>query len=241
MSGYKVGRLITVDGIDGVGKNTQATKLRDYITQTQGDCGFFSFPRYETPTGKLVGDYLKSGRSDLNLLERAELYSNDRAAARLEIIDILMRGINVVCDRYVDSNLAYFSSFARLEPNVSKHYDIHVKHFILELEYKQLHMPKPDLTFILSMSPEKARELVLKKDKRSYTDDKLDHHERNTSLLELTSDFYNKQAVTGGSHYRLVDCLNTTLNEVRSIDDIHSEIVEHCNHKFGSGNKTYLS
>lgn len=223
---YRVGKLITVDGIDGVGKNTQSKKLVEFIKGIHGDCGFFSFPRYETPTGKLVGDYLQSGRDDLNLLERAALYSNDRAAARLEIIDLLMRGIDVVCDRYVDSNLAFFSSFAQMEKNVSRNYDMHVKHFILELEYKQLCLPKPDQTFILSMTPEKARQLVLKKDPRNYTDEKLDLHERNDRLLELTSDFYNKQALTGGNHYVLIDCVDTEKDAVRTVEDIHKEITD---------------
>lgn len=233
MSSYRTGKLITVDGIDGVGKNTQSLKLVEFLTKLHGQCGFFSFPRYETPTGKLVGEYLKSGRNDLNLLERAALYSADRAAARLEIMDYLMRGIDVVCDRYVDSNIAFFSSFAKMEQNVSRNYDMHVKHFILELEYKQYHLPKPDMTFILSMSPEKARQLVLKKDKRNYTDAKLDAHESNDQLLELTSDFYNKHALTGGDHYNLIDCVDKEVDAVRTIDDIHKEITDKYVERFG--------
>lgn len=223
---YREGKLITIDGVDGVGKNTQSKLLVDYIKKVQGDCGFFSFPRYETPTGKLVGEYLKSGRTDLNILQRAELYSQDRAAARLEIINYLMQGIDVVCDRYVDSNCAYFTSFAKMEKGVAANYDIRVKHFIEELEYKQLCLPRADKTFILSMPLDESRRQVLHKDKRHYTDDKLDLHERDDILLGHVQEYYNAFAFTKQQHYSFIDCRDPDTKAVRSKESIHKEIVE---------------
>lgn len=237
MGNYRQGKLITIEGVDGVGKNTQSLLLRDKIKEMHGDCGFFSFPRYDTPTGKKVAEYLNTGAQNLSLLRRAELYSNDRKAARLEILDYLMRGVDVVCDRYVDSNVAFFSSLAKLTPNTASNYDVRVREFIKALEYKQYNLPHPDITFILTMPFEKSRELVLKKDTRDYTKEKLDVHERNTQLMEITSKFYESLVVTtpgeySSSHYKLIDCYDPDSDSVRTVESIHKQVLEHYTDRF---------
>lgn len=227
------GMLISIDGIDGVGKNTQSIILRDKIREVRGDCGFFSFPRYNTPTGKLVGEYLNSGRDDLTLTERARLYSNDRLAAKEEMLSYLERGIDVVCDRYVDSNLAFFSSFAKMAVNAQPGDDKKMVDSIEQLEYEEMGLPVADLTFILLLSTELATQMVETKKERDYTKEKLDAHERNKELL-VNSLAYYQTLDKKADRYKLINCSadNQTVMSVTSISGIlFTAYLSQCNGK----------
>lgn len=211
----KQGRLIAIEGIDGVGKNTQAKLLRDHIAIMKGECGFFSFPRYETPTGALVGEYLKSGRNDLTLEQRAGLYADDRLAARDEMLSYLNRGVDVVCDRYITSNLAYFSQFEKMdrpnaEPTIVNH--------ILNQEFNINKIPHIDLLIVLSLPIAVSDALMQKKAEREYTSEKLDLHEANRKLQLACQEYYN-------SYEEAVLYCNDGDESIMPIEDIHKEVV----------------
>lgn len=211
----KKGKLIAIEGIDGVGKNTQAKLLRDHIVNTKGECGFFSFPRYDTPTGALVGEYLKSGRNDLTLEQRAALYGDDRLAAREEMLSYLDRGVDIVCDRYVTSNLAYFSQFEKMdrpnaEPTIVNH--------ILNQEFNINKIPHIDLLIVLSLPIAVSDVLMQKKAEREYISEKLDLHEANRKLQLGCQEYYN-------NHEEAVLYCNESDDSIMSIEDIHKEVV----------------
>lgn len=227
----EMGRLITIEGIDGVGKNTQAKLLAEFDACVFGDCGFFSFPRYNTQTGAKVGEYLNGTSGELNILQRAKLYADDRLAAKEEIMDYLYRGYDVVCDRYVDSNIAFFTSMAKVSGNQSN-YASCVRSYIEWNEYTRNQLPVPTHTIVLIMSVENSNKLVEAKEARNYTDKKKDLHEGNNTLLENTNEFYKTMGipalftkVTSNRNVITLDCGDET-GGVRSVKDIHVEIVE---------------
>lgn len=229
-SGYEIGKLITIEGIDGVGKNTQAVMLRDYLAKEYGDCGLFSFPRYDTPTGKLVRAYLNGELGELNILQRLKLYADDRLAAREEILDYLFRGYDVICDRYVDSNLAFFKTFAQMESDAQRNYDTCVSSYITRLEYEINQMPKANATFVLRMNVEDSHKLM--QNRYSGDESKKDGHERNIELLTRTSDYYrsirlgyNTNKDTKDTCYYPIECGDLN-GGIRSIDSIHQEILK---------------
>lgn len=189
------GRLIAIEGIDGVGKNTQAKLLHEHIVKTKGECGFFSFPRYDTPTGKLVGEYLKSGRTDLDLRGRAKLYADDRLAAKDEILSYLDRGVDVVCDRYITSNIVYFEQFARMgQPELVDVIGKEIEHN----EFVINGIPKIDLLITLTASLEHFNSMMESKAKREYTDSKLDKHEANYELIKGCHFLYGEYGLQNG-------------------------------------------
>lgn len=189
------GKLIAIEGIDGVGKNTQAKLLYEYIKNTKGECGFFSFPRYDTPTGKLVGEYLKSGRNDLDLRGRAKLYADDRLAAKDEINSYLDRGIDVVCDRYITSNIVYFEQFATMgEPELVNVIGKEIEHN----EFVINGIPKIDQLITLTASLDHFNSMMESKAKREYTDAKLDKHEANYELIKGCHELYGKYGYDNG-------------------------------------------
>lgn len=192
----KRGKLIAIEGIDGVGKNTQAKLLRDEIIKLKGECGFFSFPRYSSPTGILLGEYLNSGRNDLDLYGKAKLFSDDRLAAKDELYSFLDRGIDVVCDRYITSNVVYFEQFAEMHnPElvgvIGK--DIEHNEFVIN------GIPMIDYLIVLSTSLKQYDTMMESKAKRTYTDQKLDQHESNKELIKGCHAKYNHEGAR--EHY----------------------------------------
>lgn len=190
------GRLIAIEGIDGVGKNTQAKLLHEHIIKMKGECGFFSFPRYDTPTGKLVGEYLKSGRTDLDLRGRAKLYADDRLAAKEEILSYLDRGVDVVCDRYITSNIVYFEQFARMgTPELVGVIGKEIEHS----EFVINGIPKIDQLITLTASLDHFNSMMESKAKREYTDAKLDQHEVKFELIRGCHELYGKYGLENGT------------------------------------------
>jgi len=226
------GKLIAIEGIDGVGKNTQAKLLHQHIIEKKGECGFFSFPRYDTPTGKIIGDYLKSDRDDLDLRGRAKLYADDRLAAKDEILSYLDRGIDVVCDRYITSNIVYFEQFARMEqPELV---DIIGK----EIEYNEFvinGIPKIDQLITLTASLDHFNSMMESKAKREYTDAKLDKHEANYDLIKGCHELYGRYGFREGS---LITCDKN--NELLDIDTVFKMVLI-CYNNFEKDKKTIRS
>jgi dTMP kinase len=98
------GLFITFEGIDRSGKSTQAKMLCDAL----GDGALLVREPGGTPTGERIRELLKD--PDLNMTGNAEAALF--AAARAELVETVIKpalagGRIVVCDRYVDSSLAY--------------------------------------------------------------------------------------------------------------------------------------
>ena len=110
-----VTHIISIDGLDGVGKSTFAKNLTDYLNKSKliSDVNvmYQHFPRYDTDTGKKILSLLKYG--DLTnptcIDELVIACANDRVNWWHEIHDKLIENpINViVADRYRISNLIY--------------------------------------------------------------------------------------------------------------------------------------
>lgn len=95
------GCFIVIEGIDRSGKTTQSR-----ILSTIEGFQYVRFPNRDTPTGKLIDDYLK-GSVEMSPQVNHLLFSANRWESINEIESILDSGINVVCDRYIYSGIAY--------------------------------------------------------------------------------------------------------------------------------------
>ncbi|MEO1095432.1 MAG: dTMP kinase [Cyanobacteria bacterium J06638_28] len=114
------GKLIVFEGVEGSGKSTQLRHLQAWLTAYPG---FQKLQRQQIipallttrePGGTDLGKYLRSllleGESSTALAAPAELllYAADRAQHVEEVIrPALQAGSWVLCDRFVDSTLAY--------------------------------------------------------------------------------------------------------------------------------------
>ena len=98
------GLFVTLEGIDRSGKSTQAAMLADAL----GDGAVAVREPGGTAAGERVRDILKDPGVELGAEAEALLF----AAARAELVRQVIRpaldaGRTVVCDRFLDSSLAY--------------------------------------------------------------------------------------------------------------------------------------
>ncbi|MGI6558187.1 MAG: dTMP kinase [Limnochordia bacterium] len=102
------GFFITLEGPDGTGKTTQAKLLLQFLEE-QGRPGIHTFEPGGTTIGRAIRELVLStrwgqmaGRTELLLM------AADRAQHVAEVIrPALAEGLIVVCERYIDSTLAY--------------------------------------------------------------------------------------------------------------------------------------
>ena len=102
------GVFIVFEGGDGVGKSTQARLLADWL-QEQGHEVVLTFEPGDTRAGAVMRQIvLDPDTGDLSPRAETLLYAADKAHHVYEVVrPALDRGAVVVCDRYVDSMLAY--------------------------------------------------------------------------------------------------------------------------------------
>jgi dTMP kinase len=136
--------FITFEGLDGSGKSTQAELLADAIRGTGRDVVTTREPG-GTPLGERVRELLLTGNGIAPWAEAA-LFVAARAELVEEVIGpALERGAVVICDRYLDSSLAY-QGFAR-GLGVDR---------VLQLNLPAIGERLPDRTFLLEIDPRQA-------------------------------------------------------------------------------------
>jgi dTMP kinase len=102
------GRFIVFEGGDGAGKSTQAALLVQVLRQN-GHTVLHTREPGGTPIGeKLRSLVLDHGQGTVDARTEALMYAAARAAHVEQVIrPALAAGTMVICDRYVDSSLAY--------------------------------------------------------------------------------------------------------------------------------------
>jgi len=98
--------FVTFEGIDGSGKSTQAELLRKRLEREGHEVVATREPG-GTPLGERVRELVLHG-DDMTAWAEALLYAASRAQHVEEVVrPALERGAWVICDRYVDSSVAY--------------------------------------------------------------------------------------------------------------------------------------
>jgi dTMP kinase len=138
--------FVTFEGLDGSGKSTQAELLAGELRARGRDVVLTREPG-GTELGERVRELLLAG-GDVSPWAEAALF----AAARAELVErvirpALERGADVVCDRYVDSSLAYQGIARGL--GVDR---------VLDLNRPAIDGLLPDRTFLLLVDAELAGE-----------------------------------------------------------------------------------
>ena len=108
-TGKMRGRLIVIEGIDGAGKTTQASLLEAHL-RAKGREVFRTAEPTPFPTGVALREAL-GGKTKKSECEMAVMFVLDRIAHNIHptegIEAILAKGVDIICDRYYYSTLAY--------------------------------------------------------------------------------------------------------------------------------------
>lgn len=107
MANDKPGIFISLEGPDGAGKTTQLKLLSKYLDSINCQYIITRDPG-GTPLGKQIRRILLHAETAVDPVTELLLYQADRAQHVSELIGpSLSKGLVVLCDRYVDSTLAY--------------------------------------------------------------------------------------------------------------------------------------
>jgi dTMP kinase len=129
--------FITFEGVDGSGKTTQVRLLAEHLRETGRDVVETREPG-GTPLGEEIRSLLLGGRA-MSPWAEAALFAAARAELAERVVGpALERGAWVVCDRYVDSSLAYQGIARGLGVDD-----------VLELNLRATRGLLPDRTFVL--------------------------------------------------------------------------------------------
>jgi dTMP kinase len=211
--------FIVLEGIDGSGKGTQAARLAETAAARGRTVASFSFPLYDdNPFSRAIGRYLNGelgALEDVHPALSALLYACDRFHARPELERAIEERDLVVCDRYVASNLAHQGS--QLEGAERER----LLEWLLEVEYGEFRLPKPDLVVLLDAHPKLARELVAKKGARSYTSLEADILESDEAHGDASREIYLELARRDDWHV-----VGTARDDgsVRDIEEIAADV-----------------
>ncbi len=140
------GKFITFEGCEGCGKSTQLRLLSEYLDKKGAD-----YIMTREPGGSAIAEQIRSVILDGKNAEMSDVCEALLYAAAREqhlkdiVIPALEKGKLVICDRYVDSSLAY-QGFARGLG----------ERFIETINYRALNEYSPDVTVFLDLAPDKA-------------------------------------------------------------------------------------
>ncbi len=216
------GKIIVIEGTDCSGKETQAKLLEKRLNDLGKKSINFSFPMYDTPTGKIIAgpylgkegfeeSYFPEGAADVDPEVAMLLFAADRIYNIDKIEEDLESNEVVILDRYVESNMAHQGGKITDEQTRK---DLYNK--IDKLEYGMLSVPRPDLTIFLYMPYEYA--CILKQNRA----EKPDGHENSKEHLINAEKAYLELAEM--YNYKIVNCVKDGL--IRTKEEIAEEVYE---------------
>jgi len=189
------GLFVTFEGIDRSGKTTQAGLLVDAL----GDEALGVREPGGTAAGERVREVLKDPDVELSPETEALLFAAARAELVNEVIlPALQDGRVVVSDRFLDSSLAYQGGARGLGiEDVER-----VNHFATR-------GLRPDLTFLLDLSPEDAATRAGESDR---------FEDEGAGLQEAVGAAYERLMRTDPDRWRRIDA-------TRSPDEVHTDVL----------------
>lgn len=198
--------FITFEGPECAGKTTQMRLLREYF-----DKSGFKYVLTREPGGTAIGEELrkivKHYVGEGGVFDETELllFAASRAQHVREIIaPALAQGRHVICDRFIDSTVAYQGYGRGLDID-----------FIEKLNKFATCGILPDLTIVLDLSPEEGRFRGLTRQETLFVEDRIEsaeisfHRKVREGFLAIARKEPNRVKV---------------LDACRNIDEIHNEI-----------------
>ncbi len=217
------GKLIVIEGTDCSGKETQTKLLVKRLQSDNIKCEMFSFPNYDSPTGKIVGGpylgkeyicdgWFSEGANNVDPKVATLYYAADRKYNIKKIEEFIDNGINVILDRYVYSNLAHQCGKLKEKSERKNMYE-----WINKLEFDLLELPKADIKIFLHMPYEVSLKLKLNRE------ESLDQHEASKEHLLMAEVAYKE--IASIYNFKTIEC--NIKDNPRKIEDINNDIYQY--------------
>lgn len=204
--GIKKGVLITFEGIEGCGKSTQIDKIYRFLKKKKIKCIKTREPggtRLSEKIRKIIIHDLKNNED--NLTELLLLFAS-RSNHFLKMSRYLKKKYVVICDRYIDSTYVY------------QHYEQGQSlKFINFLQKKIDNNVKPNITFLLDVSPNISKKRINKRKKLDRFDryNKMKMNNLRKSFVKLTKKYKRIVKIDGSKNVNAVhnDIVNYLLKK----------------------------
>lgn len=191
------GRFIVIEGIDGAGKTTQIELLANRLRE-QGRVVHVTAEPTASVSGGLLRDAL-GGIAHRTACEMAALFVLDRIFHNVNpngIKAMLEKGIDVICDRYYYSSLAYQGSETDFE-------------WVKSMNLDCPEIRTPDLCIFLDLSPEES----LKRISKGRTSTEL--YERLDTLVSVRNRFFEVfELLRDRDNIKVIDTTGDGIEEV---------------------------
>lgn len=218
------GKIIVIEGIDCSGKETQSKLLAKKLNDMGKTTVHFSFPMYDTPTGKIVGGpylgkkdigpcWFEEGAVQIDPKISCLYYAADRKYNIEKIERELEAGNYVILDRYTSSNMAHQGS--KMKDSDER---FNMFQWIDKLEYWLLGLPKPDQTIFLHVPTDYSQKLKCKRQDEQMDDE----NEKDADYMENVERTYIELSEL--YHWNRIECVEH--GEIKSIEEIHQEILK---------------
>ena len=217
------GKLIVIEGTDCSGKETQTKMLIERLEKENIKCFRFSFPNYDSPTGKIVGGpylgksyicngWFSEGATNVDPKVSSLYFAADRKYNISKVEELLSNGVNVILDRYMYSNMAHQGGKIKDKDERLKMYE-----WLDKLEFGLLELPKADIKVFLHMPYEVSLKL------KSNRKEALDEHESSKSHLLMAETAYKE--IASLYDFKIIEC-NDKL-EPKSIEEINDVLYKY--------------
>ena len=214
------GQLIVIEGTDCSGKETQTNLLMEKLTEAGIPIVKFSFPNYDSPTGKIIGGpylgkehimetWFLEGATNVHPKVASLYYAADRYYNIKIIKEMLDEGKHVILDRYTYSNMGHQAGKLKGYKERIKMYE-----WVEQLEFGLLELPIPNICVFLHLPHNYA--LILKQNRK----EKPDGHEINENHLKDAERAYLE--IAQKYNFKTIRCYQT--EKIRTIEDINNEL-----------------
>ncbi|WP_421774569.1 dTMP kinase [Gracilimonas sp.] len=191
--------LITFEGIDGSGKSTQISLLKERLIKLGHEVEVFREPG-GTDVSEMIRGMLLNPELDIDPVTELLLFSSARSQLVAEKVrPLLEQDVIVILDRFYDSTTAY-QGFGRKSMSIEQ---------INQINAAATHNLVPDYTFYLRLSLEEAAERT-----KNFEKDR----------MELSGDSFFKRVFDGFEHLAKTEPRFKTIDAGQDKDSIHENI-----------------
>ena len=221
----KRGKLIVIDGTDGVGKATQTKLLVARLKREGVKVKTLDFPQYyKNFFGHFIGAMLTGQYGDFlhtDPFVASVMYAADRFESKPVIEKWLKEGNTVVLDRYVSANQLHQGGKIK-DPKKRKYF----LKWLDTMEHKVFGLPRPDLIIYLHLSMKSVLRLLTLKDKtrkKRYAKGKQDTVEADRTYLAAAQESALK-LIGEKANWRKIECEGA--DGILPKEEIHEKVFQ---------------